>query len=237
VRRAFLLSIGALAALLLMHGAQAATIDGADVRFTYDDTTLFGVASVNGNSIFFQPTNFKVQSTDGSPATVLLPETLNVTVEVLETSPGYVLEEFQMFEQGDYKVKGDDAWVQADGQFRVTSDSNSKFCPSGFFGLCEDKEFFDTGQLTTTGGTLTDWSTGASIDLADTTGWGTDTKVTVTLENLLTAQTANSLELAFIEKKFEGVGIIVNPTVPIPGAVWLFGSAIGLLGWMRRRSN
>ena len=83
---------------------------------------------------------------------------------------------------------------------------------------------------------LTTWSAGASIDLADTAGWGTDTKVTMTLENLLTAQTVTSGEVAFIEKKFEGVGIIVNP-IPIPGAVWLFGSALGLLGWMRRRAN
>ena len=28
----------------------------------------------------------------------------------------------------------------------------------------------------------------------------------------------------------------VNP-VPVPGALWLFGSAIGLLGWMRRTRN
>ncbi len=28
----------------------------------------------------------------------------------------------------------------------------------------------------------------------------------------------------------------VNP-VPVPGAMWLFGSAIGLLGWMRSPRN
>jgi hypothetical protein len=25
-------------------------------------------------------------------------------------------------------------------------------------------------------------------------------------------------------------------TVPVPGTIWLFGSALGLLGWMRRRA-
>ena len=31
-----------------------------------------------------------------------------------------------------------------------------------------------------------------------------------------------------------GLGPLV-PTVPVPAAVWLFGSALGLLGWMRRK--
>jgi hypothetical protein len=31
--------------------------------------------------------------------------------------------------------------------------------------------------------------------------------------------------------------IIVANVVPIPAAVWLFGSAIGLLGWMRRKTT
>lgn len=38
---------------------------------------------------------------------------------------------------------------------------------------------------------------------------------------------------------FSGVvGIDVNVSVvPVPAAVWLMGSAVGLLGWMRRRAT
>jgi hypothetical protein len=30
---------------------------------------------------------------------------------------------------------------------------------------------------------------------------------------------------------------VVQATVPIPAAVWLFGSALGILGWMRRKES
>jgi hypothetical protein len=29
---------------------------------------------------------------------------------------------------------------------------------------------------------------------------------------------------------------LVGPVVPVPGAVWLFGSALGIMGWMRRKA-
>ncbi len=33
-----------------------------------------------------------------------------------------------------------------------------------------------------------------------------------------------------------GTGMVAGP-VPVPAAVWLFGSALGLLGWMRRKAS
>lgn len=38
-----------------------------------------------------------------------------------------------------------------------------------------------------------------------------------------------------IGRNFMANGIAVT-TVPVPAAVWLFGSSLGLLGWVRRRS-
>jgi len=34
-----------------------------------------------------------------------------------------------------------------------------------------------------------------------------------------------------------GYQLIFQQVVPVPGAVWLFGSALGLLGWMRRKAD
>lgn len=33
---------------------------------------------------------------------------------------------------------------------------------------------------------------------------------------------------------FGSIEVTVTP-IPVPAAVWLFGSALGLLGWMRRK--
>jgi hypothetical protein len=61
----------------------------------------------------------------------------------------------------------------------------------------------------------------------------------VTIENVLTATSITQAESAFIEKKFAGgsVGLVVNPTaIPVPAAIWLFGSGLlGLVGIARRK--
>jgi len=232
VRCIFIRSIGALVVLLTALGSQAATVTlfGDDVKFTFDDSTAFGSANVIGNNIFFLPTTFMVESLNGAGAVT---NNVTINVEVEATTIGYEMDSFQLAEEGDYKLNGAGASVSANGQFRITS--LTKFCGAGIFApVCKDDEIFDAGLLTVNTNLPVTWNASAIIDLADTAGWNTDSKVTMTIENLLTATTLNFGETAFIQKKFGGVGIIVNP-VPVPGAVWLFGSAIGLLGWMRRR--
>jgi len=209
--------------------ANAATIDGDDVRFTYDDSSLFGTASVVGNTLFFQPTDFRAESTDGSPAAVPLSETLNITVEVIST--GYVMTEFTFAEFGDYYLSDNSTSVTASGRLQVASQTET--CPPINF-PCLDSEVFNVSGLDTVGAT-TDWSGGTTVNLADTAGWGSDTLVTAQIQNNLSATTLNDGELAWIQKKAGGVSLEVS-VVPVPAAVWLFGSALGMLGWIRRRS-
>lgn len=210
--------------------AQAATVTltGDDVQFTYDDASVFGTASVVGNSIFFLPTNFKAESLNGDGVDTAN-ATLQIRIEVI--TDGFALRELHLLEQGDYLLNGAGASVQQSGQLAVTSLTQT----CGSFFPCRSTDLFDAGPLTVQGA-LTEWSANAAVDLGDDPAWGSDTRVDIQLENLLTATTLNPAvgEQAFIEKKFAAVGLLLEPiAIPVPAAFWLFGSA--LVGLMLRR--
>ncbi|MFQ5635611.1 MAG: hypothetical protein ACE5G3_09835 [Gammaproteobacteria bacterium] len=219
-----------LALSLLATGAFAAPISqpGIDVTFSYDDASLFGTGTVVGNSIFFSPTTFKAESLN-TAGVVTANETLNITVSV-NSGSGFSISEFQLVELGDYLLTGTSSSVDASGRLQVTS--NTTTC--GLFFSCLDSQIFTAGPLTTTG-VLTAWSASAGIDLADTAGWGSDTSVLAQIQNDLTATSTVNGESALVQKKFQGVGLVVNP-IPVPAAAWLFVSALGLLGWLRRKA-
>lgn len=214
---------------LSLAGVQAAvvTVPGTDVEFTYDTSSLFGIGTVVGNSIFFSPTTFKAESLnlDGTDS---VGETL--IIDVVATTPGYQLTEFALVELGDYLLTGSSSSVTAAGRLQVTS--ATKTC-----GIlpCTDWDIFNVAGMTTIG-SLTGWSGNVGIDFADTAGWISDTSVEASIQNDLTATSTVNGESAMVEKKFQGVGLVVNP-IPVPAAVWLFGSALGLLSWLRRRAT
>lgn len=218
--------------------ANAATITqfGTDIKFTYDDATQFGTGTVVGNNIFFNPTGFVAESLNGAGLVNSDPvgNTINITVEA--TTENYVMDMFNLVENGDYKLNdlgGAASYVTAQAEFKVTSETNLFGCG----GLCQDTKLFNAGVLPDTGGALALWSMGGSIDLADTTNWGTDTKVQIQIQNNLSAFTDVFGEEAFIQKKFGAVGIQINP-IPVPAAVWLFGSGLlGLVGMARRKKT
>ena len=200
--------------------ASATTITqfGDDVSFTYDDSTAYGVGTVVGNAIFFTPTTIYASSSDGA-GTDEMHATLNIDVEA--TTDGFDMTMFSITEYGDYKLNdiGGSAYVDADGYFAAAS--NTTIACSG---PCYDAIVYDAGTLGDTGGNLVAWDMGGTIYLGDTTGWGSDTSVNLTIQNNLYAYTTESGETAYIQKKFS----ITIPEVPVPAAVWLFGS--GLLG-------
>ncbi|MCK6372355.1 MAG: hypothetical protein L6Q83_13725 [Gammaproteobacteria bacterium] len=225
--------------VLLLCGvatAHAATITqmGTDVTFTYDDSTLYGTGTVVGNSIFFSPTTFKAESLNASGA-VTASATLNIDIDIKpESQSSFSITEFKLLELGDYRLVGNSSSVDASGRLQVTS--NTTTC--GWF-ACFDEVLFSAGPLTTVGA-LTSWSASTEIDLNDTVGWGIDDSVNVQIQNNLQAISTVVGESAMVQKKFQGQAVVlaINPQVmvPVPPAILLFGSALGLLGWIRRRA-
>jgi len=227
--------------LLFSANSQAITQNGTDISFTYDETTLFGTGTVVGNSISFKPTDFKVESLGGTAIDLgngnsisggqsTLSDTLHIIIE--SRSSGYVMDMFQLLEIGDYRLNGSPT-AKVDVSAYVDIESMTTNC--GIFACSDTGNIYTAGTLADTGGALTAWSIGGSLDLADTVGWGSDSKVMMTLQNNIQAETVNAGEQAFIQKKAGGIGVVVNP-VPVPAAVWLFGSGlIGLIGVARRK--
>ncbi|MDG2154839.1 MAG: VPLPA-CTERM sorting domain-containing protein [Gammaproteobacteria bacterium] len=221
---------------LVSSNANAATVTdcGTDVCFTYDNSTRFGTANVVQNAIFFTPSNFKIRSRN-SNGTRSRTATLNITIETI--NPEFSMSQFFLEEQGDYKLDGESTSVSADGMLAVTS--GSKTCTNTVNPLfpsmpCRSSNLFSSPDLLVQGA-LSDWSASSFIDLADDPDWGSDTSVVMTLQNNLYASSFAFGEIALIQKKFAGVGIRVMPEVPVPAAVWLMGSALGVLGMIRRR--
>ncbi|MFQ5635612.1 MAG: hypothetical protein ACE5G3_09840 [Gammaproteobacteria bacterium] len=196
------------------------TLFGNDVKFTFDDATLFGTGYTVGNGVFFMPTAFIAESnnTDGLVTVV---ETLSIVVEA--TTTGKTMTQFALAEQGDYLLNGTSTSVSATGTFGAGSNTSA----------FSDSKALSAGALTVQGA-LTEWQINSLIDLADTAGWGQDTGVTLTLENTSTAESTVLGDQALIQKKFGAFGVQVT-IVPVPAAVYLFGSALAVLGWRRRR--
>lgn len=216
--------------LILFSGVSNAaivTLFGNDIKFTYDDASVYGPATVLGNTIFFTPTTFKAEALNDSGGPVETIGSLDITIEI--TSFGRAINGFQFLENGDYKTNGAGASVSASGALSIDS------LTSGF----SDSTSFSTGSLTTNGA-LAAWSAMTSLDLDNTPGWGMDSKVLLGLDNTLVAESSSFGETAFIEKKFAGsaVGITAAITpVSEPASLFLFGLGLSLLGWMRRKAH
>ena len=223
-------AVGILLATSGLVSAATVTLNGSDVSFTYDDTNmgLFGSPTVSGNTIFFTPTNFKAVSTNGE-GLVITTSTVNF---VVTPNQGKAITSLALTERGDYSLDGEGSSVGIGGQMRVFSMNDP-------INVADSSFITSASDLTTNDNLYHNWTAGAGVDLTGAQ-WSKTSAVNMTLENVLEATTSGSgPSKAFIEKKFAGVGITVGlvppASVPVPAAMWLFGSGLlGLMGVARR---
>jgi len=209
--------------LFIASPINAATVTkiGTDVNFTYDDATLYGAGWVVGNKLFFLPTDFENESTDGSNPGVVT-DTLNILVSQ-NTNTSFFIDSIEVAESGDYLLNGAGSSVAASLFTSVTSltigasPTNTVLEQTGTINSPQDGST-NLWNLTNTN----DWA------------WENETSILFQIQNNLTANTTASGETAFIQKKNVPIQISVA-TIPVPAAVWLFGSALVGLALFKRR--
>ncbi len=210
--------------------AALVTIPGTDFDVVYDNTSLglFGAPSLSGDTIFFTPVTFAATSSNGA-GTQLTNSTINLR---LVAKPGFSFGQIQLLERGDYTLNGAGSSVNAGGQLSAF-DIND---PINAFG----SQFITVSgatPLTINDALFHPWRAGANLDVSSDP-FSQPRELNVTLENVLTATTQPNVSpsLAFIEKKFAGAPISLQVlAVPLPAALWLFGSGLLVLVPLLRR--
>lgn len=228
----FNLVLAAAGLALASTGANATWIyvSGDTVDFSFDDSFLkpeLGSYSVNGDTLSFSPVDF-IAEQNGSTGLAIA----NVTTPEIKIMPksGNALTGLSLFEQGDYfrleESNGNTA-VSFGGQFIVDNAANSITLSQPLNESVSFNDFLAGGGnfLTTT------WSAENSVSLNSVDS------ATAKVQNLLiSAVTEEGLNLAFIENNLLSVSATTVPAhVPVPEAIWLFGSAMALLVSPRRK--
>jgi len=210
-------------------GSGLSILEGSTVCFLYDAndvSPLYGTLSVSGDNIFSTPASFIAASTDGGTQ-----QTTGIGTVRVVAKQGYELQEINVAERGNYIMSGSGSSVGVAANLQIF-DWNSPL-----FGAYDSSNLAISGDLSLVDGSLHNWSAGTGFDLT-TAMWTDINDVGLTLTNILTASTLNLGDSASIQKTLAGTELITIFTapIPVPAAVWLFGSGlIGLVAFIRRR--
>lgn len=207
--------------------AATTTACGPTVCYEYDNSqaalSLFSAPFVVGDQIIFTPTTFRAQSNDGVGLhSGTNTDQVNATFlfSRIYSISGAEIVSISVEESGDYEIVNDGS-VDADLRTQL-SNNNAPFqfnVATDGLGVTGDSAGQQEWDLMTVQ---------LPADLFD----GPANDVRLQIQNTLTAFSDAAGERAFIEKTL----VIGTAVVPIPAAVWLFVSALGLVGWMSRRS-
>lgn len=201
--------------------AASVTLSGDNVDYTFDDALLglFGPASLAGDTLYFNPTEFQAESLNGS-GLALTNSTMNIEVTAHD---GWSFSDISLSERGDYLLLGGSSTADVGGQVRVFDVANPLSDMSA--------SIQSTAPLDHTGLPTSNWEAEASVDLS---AWDGAQTVNVTVQNLLLASSNGSSAAAFVDKKFVGLTAGVVP-VPEAHTYAMMLAGMGLVGWKVRR--
>lgn len=221
-----LLAIGILS--LTTSAANAAILFGDTVTFSFDSAllnSLFGSFKVEGDTLLFSPTQF-VANVDGGGAQAIKTTHATTPLIRIDAKSGFQLTGLSLNEQGDYfRIESNplSTFVGASGQFIVNNQAREFVTDQPLNNVTTFASLAGGARFTTT-----PWTVSESVALQAAAN------ATVRVENVLVAG-ALSGGSAFIEKKLVA---ITASTIPLPAAVWSFGTAlIGLLSLQARRTR
>ena len=227
-----LLVAGMLTSSMWLTATHAATVtlEGANIRWVYDTTlnatalSVLGTPTLVGDSVQFSPTSFTADAT-GAVGVVSTSATF-VFDHVISKNGNNILS-IQATDSGNYSIVngsdvGNDLFLQA---VQVGSPSKVVSQAESYFNDSSSSGSWSLGNSLTTIG-------GPSVAPFSTLTSATDLKLTI--QDTLTATALGANEHASIQKS--SLLVTAVTPVPVPGSVWLLGSALlGFAGLRRRK--